>query len=63
MTNGIGRIKKVSKRVGDTSSDFEKKAEPYFDLMLGRLKRSTYTVRIIIGFVLVSIAGGWWFAS
>jgi len=63
MTNGIGRIKKVSKRVGDTSSDFEKKAEPYFDLMLGRLKRSTYTVRIIIGVVLVSIAGGWWFAS
>lgn len=63
MTNGIGRIKKVSKRVGDTSSDFEKKAEPYLDRMLGRLKRSTYTVRIIIGFVLVSIAGGWWFAS
>jgi len=63
MTNGIGRIKKVSKRVGDTSSDFEKKTEPYFDLMLGRLKRSTYTVRIITGFILVAIAVGWWAAS
>ncbi len=63
MTNGIGRIKKVSKRVGDTAGNFEKKAEPFFDLMLGRLKRSTYTVRIITGFVLVAIAVGWWAAS
>jgi len=63
MTNGIGRIKKVAKRVGDTAGNFETKAEPYLDRMLGQLKRSTYTVRIITGFILVAIAVGWWFAS
>ncbi len=63
MTNGIGRIKKVSKRVGDTAGNFEKKAEPFFDLMLGRLKRSPYTLRITLSLVLVSFAVGWWVVS
>ncbi len=63
MTNGIGRIKKVAKRVGDTASNFETKTEPFLDGTLGRLKRSPYTLRIITGFVLVAIAFGWWFAS
>ncbi len=63
MTNGIGRIKKVAKRVGDTAGNFETKAEPFLDGTLGRLKRSPYTLRIITGFVLVAIAFGWWFAS
>lgn len=63
MTNGIGRIKKVAKRVGDTAINFEVKTEPFFDRTLGRIKRSPYSGRIITGLILVAIAGGWWFAS
>jgi len=60
---GLGKIKKVAKRVSDTASDFETKTEPFLDRTLGRLKRSPYTLRIITGLILVAIAGGWWFAS
>ena len=53
MEDGFGKIKKVAKRVGDTASEFEAKAEPVVDSALSKLVGSGYTVRIILGVVVV----------
>ena len=63
MEDGLGKIKKVAKQVGDTASELESKAEPFFDSTLGLITKSNYSGRIIIGLILVAIACGWWFAS
>lgn len=63
MEDGLGKIKKVVKRVGDTASEFETKAEPFLDWMLGLITKSRYSGRIILSLVLAAFAAGWWAGS
>ena len=55
MDSGLGKIKKVAKRVGDTASGYEAKAEPVVDSALSKLIRSGYTVRIILCVIVAGI--------
>ena len=51
----IAKIKRTMKRVGDTASGYEAKAEPVVDSALSKLIRSGYTVRIILCVIVAGI--------
>ena len=51
----IAKIKRTMKRVGDTATEFEQKAEPVVDNALSKLIRSGYTVRIILCVIVAGI--------
>ena len=55
MEDGFGKVKEVVKEVGDTASNLEAQAEPVVDSALSKLVGSGYTVRIILGVIVVGI--------
>lgn len=51
----IAKIKRTMKRVGDTATEFEQKAEPVVDNALSKFIGSGYTVRIILCVIVAGI--------